>query len=569
MLAAGMSNGSRRPLSLLVPLLAALSLTTCGEDGGGSDECDDGIFCNGTERMVGGECVAGYDPCNDGSECTVDACDEDGRLCSQTLEDAACAVCLDSCVPDCSGRTCGDDGCGGSCGDCGAGEGCASVAGQCMPADQPGTCSDPLPLLAMGEMLLGDHVIMGDTSAGLHETIPSCNTTSTAVEVAYAFTVTEPVGLDARSSDYDTVLSVRSACADDSPGATLGCSDDASPPGDYGSRVAVALDPGDYVLIVDGFDQTQYGPFTLTATFLADGCVPACDGLYCGGDDGCGGNCGECDTGFACNAMSRCEPDPCVPRCDGRVCGDDGCGGVCGGCSGEDLCVPATGQCETFTVCDHEVPECEGGCGEDEFCGVDCTCYGVDQKLPDLVVDAERLGAEILFDTVAIAAGSCAIEEACVGGMGDRRVMRFSVEAINQGLADLVVPPPAERPDLFEFSPCHGHYHFSGFAEYALLDADGEVVLTGRKQAYCMEDTEQVVQGPEVPCAKVYSCDEQGISRGWGDLYGNTLDCQWLDITDLAAGEYRLQVSLNPGHNFQEASFDNNVVSVAVTIPAG
>lgn len=562
----------RRASTLLVLdwflLGAALSLAACRDEGQGPGPCDDGIFCNGTERLVNGRCEGGFDPCNDGSDCTADACDEATRTCSHALGDAACATCLDSCVPDCSGRACGDDGCGGSCGSCGAGEGCASITGQCAPTDQAGTCGNPLPLLAMGEPLLGTHVVAGDTSTGLHETTPTCNATSTAVELVYAFTVTERVGLDARVSGYDTVLSVRSACADDGQAATVGCTDDSSPPGDYGSRVAVALDPGDYVIVVDGFDQTQYGPFTLTATFLPDGCVPACDGRYCGGDDGCGGSCGECGEGLACNAENRCEPNPCVPACDGRECGDDGCGGSCGTCTGEELCVPADGQCKAFTVCDHDDPVCEGGCGDDELCGTDCTCYGLDQPLPDLVLDVERLGAEILFDTVSVAEGSCALAEECVGGVGERRVMRFSVEAINQGFADLVVPPPPERPDLFEFSPCHGHYHFSGFAEYALLDTAGEVVLTGRKQAYCMEDTEQVVQGPDVPCAKRYTCDDQGIQRGWGDLYGNTLDCQWLDITGLPPGEYRLEVSLNPGRNFQEGSFDNNIGSVPVTIAA-
>jgi hypothetical protein len=147
-------------------------------------------------------------------------------------------------------------------------------------------------------------------------------------------------------------------------------------------------------------------------------------------------------------------------------------------------------------------------------------------------------------------------------------VLRFSVEAVNQGFATLTVPPPADRPDLFNFSPCHGHFHFSGFASYALLDAQGRtVVLTGRKQAYCMEDTERVAEGPQVACSKQFTCDNQGIQRGWSDLYGNTLDCQWLDITDVAPGDYRLQVTLNPARAFQEVTLDNNTASVPVTIP--
>ena len=130
------------------------------------------------------------------------------------------------------------------------------------------------------------------------------------------------------------------------------------------------------------------------------------------------------------------------------------------------------------------------------------------------------------------------------------------------------VPPPEERPDLFLYSACHGHYHFGGFARYELLDESNNVVVTGRKQAYCMEDTIQVAQGPEVGCSKMFDCYNQGIQAGWSDLYGNTLDCQWLDITDLPAGPYRLRVSLNPGQQVQEVTFDNNTAVVPVTIPA-
>ena len=226
-----------------------------------------------------------------------------------------------------------------------------------------------------------------------------------------------------------------------------------------------------------------------------------------------------------------------------------------------------TGTCETFAACDHDAPTCEGGCPERSFCGTDCECHAIDDPLPDLVINEQRLADEILFDHVDVRESSCSYVEQCVGGLGDRRVLRFSVEAINQGQATLTVPPPEERPDLFQFSTCHGHYHFGGFASYELLDAAGRVVVTGRKQAYCMEDTIQVAQGPDVGCSKVYDCYNQGIQAGWSDLYGNTLDCQWLDITGIVPGNYQLQVSLNPNHSFQEVTFDNNTATVPVVIP--
>lgn len=537
--------------------------------------CSDGIFCNGEERFANGQCVPGAGACDDGTECTLDTCDEQAKSC-QHAATGACAVCQagPTCTPDCAGKQCGDDGCGSECGVCPSGQACAQAVFQCKPETQAGTCRSPLPLLADGVPLIGDHIIEGSTAEGIHQVVPSCNRTSTAVETVYTFTTTERVGLEARVSGYDTVLHLRKQrtadgaadCLDDAAAKTVACSDDSSPPGDYGSRITVALDPGTYYLIVDGFDATQFGAFTLKTRFASEGCVPKCDGVYCGGSDGCGGNCGVCGDGQAC-VKGRCLPSPCTPSCDGKECGDDGCGGQCGSCPGQELCVLATGQCESFPACDHLRPSCSPGCGAAEFCGTDCQCHPVDGALPDLVVDERRLKDEILFDTVHVTENSCAWVEECVTGTGARRVLRFSVEAINQGFATMSVPPPAERPDLFTFSPCHGHFHFSGFASYALLDPAGRTVLTGRKQAYCMEDTQRVVEGPAVQCSKQFNCDEQGIQRGWSDLYGNTLDCQWLDITDVPPGDYRIQVTLNPSRALQEVTLDNNTASVPVTIP--
>jgi len=83
-----------------------------------------------------------------------------------------------------------------------------------------------------------------------------------------------------------------------------------------------------------------------------------------------------------------------------------------------------------------------------------------------------------------------------------------------------------------------------------------------------MEDTQQVLEGPNVGCEKVYDCATQGIQAGWSDLYGNALDCQWLDITDVDPGNYTLQVTINPNHAFEEITLGNNTASVPVTIPA-
>lgn len=527
--------------------------------------CSDGLFCNGDERWSNGKCVAGPPPCDDGESCTTDTCDEAADLCSHALG-ANCAACAaKNCNPNCRGVQCGDDGCGGSCGTCDPSKSC--VNGACTVVTIPGSCANPLALLQPGEAILGEHVLTGDTSTGVNEVYPTCNSSSTSKEKIYSFTVTAadgPVGIDARSSGFDTVLHLRKACA--SPDSTIACSDDSAPPGNFGSRVAALLQPGTYYLIVDGFDGSSVGPFTLTARFSAN-CVPACDGRFCGNNDGCGGVCGVCPTGQECNTSGRCIKAPCTPDCNGRKCGDDGCGGSCGECTKGQLCQTETGACKSFLACDHDRPVCKTACSSTEYCGTDCVCHRNREPRPDLVVSRARLANEILFESREFNAASCSVAESCVGGTGVRKLLRFSVEAVNQGQATVTVPPPADRPDMFNFSSCHGHFHFNGFASYALLDLAGNVVRTGQKQAYCMEDTVQVDKGPGVACAKKYDCETQGIQKGWSDLYGNALDCQWLDVTGVPAGNYQLSVTVNPARAFEEGSFDNNTTTVPVTVP--
>jgi hypothetical protein len=153
-----------------------------------------------------------------------------------------------------------------------------------------------------------------------------------------------------------------------------------------------------------------------------------------------------------------------------------------------------------------------------------------------------------------------------------RRLLRFTSTALNQGTGDFSPPAPKTRPDLFSFGACHQHYHYRSFAEYHLYDENGptgQLVLTGQKYAYCMEDTAHHFPGGKtVGCKQKYDCGSQGIQKGWIDSYGWSLDCSWIDITDVAAGTYVLYIKLNPDKVFMELDFNNNEGKATVTIPA-
>lgn len=180
----------------------------------------------------------------------------------------------------------------------------------------------------------------------------------------------------------------------------------------------------------------------------------------------------------------------------------------------------------------------------------------------DLTVDPQLLADTVTFEDVFFDGSSCAVQEGCVGDVGLRTLMRFSVATINYGESHLELGAPEDNLDLFEYSPCHGHYHLTGFADYMVQNAGG-TVATGHKQAFCLMDIYPYDNKP----AQWFDCDYQGISSGWADIYDSSLDCQWVDVTDLAPGDYDLQVTVDTIDMFAEVDETNNVVTIPVTIP--
>jgi hypothetical protein len=183
--------------------------------------------------------------------------------------------------------------------------------------------------------------------------------------------------------------------------------------------------------------------------------------------------------------------------------------------------------------------------------------------LPDL-----QFAADLMVDTVVVTsdiftADDCEVVDGCVGAPGRRTLLRFDTVTSNLGTGDLVMgvpPPPGESNAIFEWSPCHMHHHVKDYASYQLIDGAGNV-LTARKQSFCLEDGEPVQPGAQ---PHGYSCINQGISRGWADVYARGLACQWIDITDLSPGAYTLRVEVNPLHTIPETDTTNNVFTTSV-----
>jgi hypothetical protein len=199
------------------------------------------------------------------------------------------------------------------------------------------------------------------------------------------------------------------------------------------------------------------------------------------------------------------------------------------------------------------------------------------QGMADLVLDTDRLARERSFDLQSFAPADCELQaiDLCVGGPGPRKLLRFSVFAVNRGTADLVlgVPPVIEPPNQgsFVFSACHNHYHFNSFARYELrVPGSSTVVAPGQKRSFCVEDTVAADStAPQKYCCNSKCGSLQGVQVGWGDLYPSNLPCQWIDVTGIAPGDYDLCVFLNTeGLLAEDPAGDDGCVPVTISAPA-
>jgi hypothetical protein len=182
-------------------------------------------------------------------------------------------------------------------------------------------------------------------------------------------------------------------------------------------------------------------------------------------------------------------------------------------------------------------------------------------ELPDLIIWGPSASPTVITRTFTN--NDCEVLEGCATP-GDHRLLSFSTETRNIGAGDLELGDPATN-SLFRWASCHQHYHFEQYAEYNLLDTNGNLVATGHKVGFCLMDGHP--RSPTANPHNKYTCAFQGLQSGWGDVYGAGLPCQYIDVTTVLPGNYVLQMTVNPDNLFAEANIANNTTLVPVTIP--
>lgn len=120
----------------------------------------------------------------------------------------------------------------------------------------------------------------------------------------------------------------------------------------------------------------------------------------------------------------------------------------------------------------------------------------------------------------------------------------------------------------------HSHWHLRNLENIELLRLDnGSKVGIGVKFGYCFWDNAAyrltLPGAPSTPVFQSPGCGNStslslrmGLSTGWGDVYPSTLPDQYVDVTNLTSGRYRLQVTADGLGQFSESNEANNTTWV-------
>ena len=180
-----------------------------------------------------------------------------------------------------------------------------------------------------------------------------------------------------------------------------------------------------------------------------------------------------------------------------------------------------------------------------------------------------------------------------------RHVIRFTSEINNQGTGELLVRGSARAGVFSQWiahsssgytvapmtaaivwgGDTHFHWHIEDVARY-WIEPRGEPGGAGRadnKVGFCFFDgVDRKSELSAAPAKAVHSSDgcggrldpaiAMGLSVGWGDQYRFDLDGQWIDIDDLATGQYQLVAQVDPDGLFFESDTSNNTASTDFTL---
>lgn len=128
----------------------------------------------------------------------------------------------------------------------------------------------------------------------------------------------------------------------------------------------------------------------------------------------------------------------------------------------------------------------------------------------------------------------------------------------------------------------HGHYHYSSFANALLWRSDRRgarlghaPVAASHKVSFCMADIRIDAWGEKGDGPRKYYAPDclfprasdgvtdqyrQGVNHGWSDVYDWYIPDQYIEVTGVPSGFYRLEFCADPFNEIEEEREDNNCV---------
>lgn len=124
------------------------------------------------------------------------------------------------------------------------------------------------------------------------------------------------------------------------------------------------------------------------------------------------------------------------------------------------------------------------------------------------------------------------------------------------------------RASMYFAGDGHAHWHVRDLESYTLTRLrGGRTVQTGAKHGFCFYDFRghQLSLKGAPAKARYTHCGKStdlavtmGLSVGWADVYHSTLPDQYLDVTGLKPGKYRLNATADAENWFAETNEKNN-----------
>jgi len=161
-------------------------------------------------------------------------------------------------------------------------------------------------------------------------------------------------------------------------------------------------------------------------------------------------------------------------------------------------------------------------------------------------------------------ASDCEVAAGC-GVVGARRLLLADLEIRNIGTVPIALGSPSVA-NGFVTNACRTGWEWPGFVTLRLLSTNGASILS-REVSMCVSDNLRWNTSAG-PATAQFNCDAQGLSAGWAATSTAGAACRWLDVTDVAAGSYLLEVVVDAAGRITEASETNNVVRIPVVIEA-